>query len=218
MTAWELGALARAAEGEIRGGGLPVRVQAVGTDSRSLPPASLFVALRGDRFDGHAFVPQAVKAGALAVVVDEQGDKALAGLGVPRVVVRDTLVALGDMAHYVRSLSGRPAAAVTGSNGKTTTKELLAAALAVRGPVHKTTGNLNNLIGMPLTLFGWPADAWAAVLEMGMNAPGEIARLVAVAAPQVGVITNGRPGAPIGPWLGGRGGPGQGRAIRRPPR
>jgi UDP-N-acetylmuramoyl-tripeptide--D-alanyl-D-alanine ligase len=94
------------------------------------------------------------------------------------------------MARYVRSDHGGTVAAITGSNGKTTTKELLAAALGRAGGVHKTSGNLNNLIGLPLTLFGWADDAWAAVLEMGMNAPGEIARLTEIAAPDVGLVTN----------------------------
>ncbi|MBI5511900.1 MAG: UDP-N-acetylmuramoyl-tripeptide--D-alanyl-D-alanine ligase [Deltaproteobacteria bacterium] len=190
MAAWDLGALARAAEAQIVGGALPVSVEAVGTDTRSLPPASLFVALRGERFDGHAFVAAAVNAGARAVLVDERGSADLGAVSVPRLVVRDTLTALGDIAREVRRRIGRPLVAVTGSNGKTTTKELLYAALSARGPVHKTTGNLNNLVGLPLTMLAWPTAAWAAVLEMGMSAPGEIARLTEIAAPTVGVITN----------------------------
>jgi len=189
MTRWDLGVLARAAKGQLCGGALPSGVAAVGTDSRSLPPASLFVALRGERFDGHAFVREVAAAGAAAVVVDARGDEMLGDLGVPRLVVPDTLAALGDMAHAVRQELGKPVVAVTGSNGKTTTKEMLASILAERGPVHRTRGNLNNLIGLPLTLFAWPSEAWAGVLEMGMSAPGEIARLCAIADPDVGVIT-----------------------------
>ena len=188
MSNWKLGELARAAEAEVHGGVL-FEVSAVGTDTRSLPPSSLFVALRGDRFDGHNYVATAVKAGAVAAVVDRSGFAALVDSPVPLLVVDDTLDALGAIAQYVRRLRGQ-VAAVTGSNGKTTTKELLAAALGAHGEVHKTAGNFNNLIGLPLTVFSWPQRAWAAVLEMGMNAPGEIARLTEIAEPNVGLITN----------------------------
>lgn len=191
MANWDLGELARAAEADIREGELPMSIVAVGTDSRSLPPDSLFVALRGDRFDGHQFVDTAVGAGARAVMVDAASPWREKSAGVPRLVVQDTLRALGDVASYARRLHGKPLVAVTGSNGKTTTKELLAAVLTAGGaPVHKTHGNLNNLIGVPLTLFAWPDNAWAGVVEMGMNAPGEILRLTEIAAPTVGLITN----------------------------
>lgn len=162
---------------------------AVNTDSRSLGADDLFVALRGERFDGHAFVMAAQDHGMVAAIVDEAGDNALGDASVVRIVVPDTLVALGDLALWVRRRLGRPVAAITGSNGKTTTKELLSQALGLGGLVHKTPGNLNNLVGLPLTVFAWPDNAWTAVLEMGMNAPGEIARLTEVAEPQVGVIT-----------------------------
>src|SRR5689334_7922617 len=98
MMRWDLGALARAAEAEVVGGVLPETVGAVGTDSRSLPPDSLFVALRGERFDGHSFVREVVAKGARAVVIDKPGDRALRDVGAPRLVVEDTLQALGDMA------------------------------------------------------------------------------------------------------------------------
>jgi UDP-N-acetylmuramoyl-tripeptide--D-alanyl-D-alanine ligase len=198
MSAFDLGQLARAAEAEIVGGALPMSVAAVGIDSRSLPAAALFVALRGERFDGHDFVAAAVQAGARAVLVDREGHAGLGSLPVPRLVVKDTLRALGEIARLNRWRRPRPIVAVTGSNGKTTTKELLHAALSAHGPVHKTTGNLNNLVGLPLTLLAWPDDAWAAVLEMGMNAPGEIARLAEIAQPNVGVITNVGPAHLLG--------------------
>ena len=194
MTAWELGLLARAAEATICGGALPKSVEAVGTDTRSLSPNSLFVALRGERFDGHEFVDDALARGASVVLVDQEGAAKLEARGggdrVPRLVVRDTLVALGDIARAIRDLHGKTVAAVTGSNGKTTTKELMAAALSVGGEVHKTYGNFNNLVGVPLTILAWLENAWAAVVEMGMNAPGEIARLTEIARPDVGLITN----------------------------
>ena len=110
-------------------------------------------------------------------------------MSVPTLVVADTLRAFGDIAAWARRELGAPVAAITGSNGKTTTKELLAAALGARGLVHKTEGNLNNLIGVPQTLFRWRPEAWAAVVEMGMNAPGEIARLTDIAQPTVGLVT-----------------------------
>ncbi len=189
MKGLDLGALARAAEAQVVGGPLPEGVRAVGTDSRALPPDCLFAALRGERFDGHGFVKQAVQQGARAVLIDARGAAELGELPVPRLIVADTQKALGDMARALRRAWKKPVAAVTGSNGKTTTKEMLAAALAERGPVHRTAGNLNNLIGLPLTVFAWPSDAWAGVLEMGMNVPGEIARLTEIAEPDVGVIT-----------------------------
>lgn len=194
MPRWTLGELARAAHADIHGGALPEGVAAVGTDSRSLPPASLFVALRGPRFDGHRFVQAAIDAGARAVLVDRTGAEAAAqyleSQKAPWLVVDDTLKALGDLAQYHRRTVDKPVVAITGSNGKTTTKELLASALGQRGGVHRNAGNFNNLIGLPLTVLSWKEATWAAVLEMGMNAPGEIARLTEIAAPEVGVVTN----------------------------
>ncbi len=189
MKSWDLGALARAAGAQVSGGALPVSVKAVGTDSRSLPPACLFVALRGDRFDGHQFVPAAVAGGAVAVCVDRAFANTAGDVGVPTIVVDDTLRALGDIARGIRLGEDGPVVAVTGSNGKTTTKELIAAALSARGPVHKTQGNLNNLIGVPLTLVARPEGTWAQVIEMGMNARHEIDRLALIAVPDIGVIT-----------------------------
>ncbi len=171
------------------------------TDSRNVPPGALFVALRGERFDGHKFLPASVAAGATAVMVDTAAAQNLPPLAVPILVVQDTLRALGDMAHRLRRDRGK-VVGVTGSNGKTTTKELLAAALRGRGGVHKTHGNFNNLIGLPLTVFAWPSTAWAAVLEMGMSAPGEIARLTEIAAPDVAMVTSIGPAHLGGPGLG----------------
>jgi len=193
---WSLGELARAAKTEVIGGGFPDTIEAVGTDSRSLPPGCLFVALRGERFDGHAFIEEAVRQGARAVLMDQEGassHEALESLGVGVLVAEDTLQAYGDIAAFHRREIARPVAAITGSNGKTTTKELLAAALGARGNIHKTQGNFNNLIGVPKTILDWKGYEWAAVIEMGMNIPGELERLVEIAAPSVGVITNVSP-------------------------
>lgn len=158
------------------------------TDSRAIVPGNLFVALRGERFDAHAFASQAVEAGAAAVVV-ERG--ATLPEHVSAVEVEDTLRALGDLAHaHRRAWNGR-VVGITGSVGKTTTKELTAAALRSAGhSVLATKGNLNNRIGVPMTLFQLDGDVDLAVVEMGTSEPGEIARLAEIAAPDVGVVTH----------------------------
>lgn len=162
---------------------------AVCTDTRRPAPACLYVALRGPTHDGHAFAAAALAGGAAAVLVDHLP----AGVDPARaLVVADTLRGLGDLAAWTRRRWGGRVVAITGSNGKTTTKEMLAAILeqAWPGRVLKTHGNENNLVGLPLTLLRLAGGEAAAVLEMGMNAFGEIARLTAIAAPDVGVITN----------------------------
>lgn len=192
MSGWSLEALARAASAEMLGPpAAALRVQAIGTDSRALVSESLFVALRGERFDGHQFIDSVAAQGATAVMVDRRSQ--IRDVDVPVLLVDDTLRAFGDMAAWHRLQREREVVAITGSNGKTTAKELIAACLGLRGPVHKTAGNLNNLIGVPRTLFDWPDEAECAVVEMGMNAPGEIARLAEIAQPNVALITNVAP-------------------------
>ncbi|MGH7648941.1 MAG: UDP-N-acetylmuramoyl-tripeptide--D-alanyl-D-alanine ligase, partial [Gemmatimonadaceae bacterium] len=161
----------------------------VSTDTRGIGRGDLFVALAGERFDAHEFLRDAVARGAAGVVVSRP--QAAAGVGVPVYTVRDTLVALGALANYRRRAWGPrgPVVAIAGSNGKTTTKELTRSALASRLEVHATAGNLNNLIGVPLTLLALPDTADVAVVELGMNVPGEMARLNAVTAPTITVIT-----------------------------
>ncbi len=161
---------------------------AVSTDTRTITPGTLFVALTGERFDAHEFLRDAVKAGASALVVSDAARAA--GTGVPAYVVRDTREALGALAHYRRAAWGKPVIAVGGSNGKTSTKAMLAAMLAGAYDVHATVGNLNNEIGVPLTLLALPDDADVAVIEAGTNSPGEIARLRVIIAPDVTVITS----------------------------
>jgi len=163
----------------------------VGTDSRTLDPGELFVALRGEHFDGHEFVAAALAGGAEAALVD----CVVPGVDGSRLlVVGDTLRALGDLAALMRRRSSMRVVAVTGSNGKTTTKEMIAAicehACAPRHKVLKTQGNLNNLIGLPLTLLRADGDEAVGVLELGMNQPGEIARLTEIARPDFAVVTN----------------------------
>lgn len=158
----------------------------VSTDSRTVAEGELYVALTGDRFDGHDFVADALARGARGAVVSQpvagEGDATL-------YPVDDTLVALGRLAAYRRDALHAPVVGITGSAGKTTTKDLTAAALGRARRVHATAGNKNNRIGMPLTLLSAPDDAEVVVLEMGTNEPGEIAALAAVARPDVGVVT-----------------------------
>jgi len=186
----------RAALGAMASGPLPAGAFAgVSTDSRSLQPGQLFVALRGPNFDGHDFVPAALERGAAAALV-EQGYQPSGNP--PLLRVADTTRALGELARAWRQKQAALVAAVTGSNGKTTCKEMLAAILARRHRVLKNRGNFNNHIGLPLTLLELTPEHTACVVEMGMNAAGEIARLTEIAQPQVGVVTNVGP-AHLGP-------------------
>jgi UDP-N-acetylmuramoyl-tripeptide--D-alanyl-D-alanine ligase len=158
------------------------------TDSRQLKPGALFVALRGEKFDAHDFLPQAIAAGAEGLIVARgRGPKGAIDCAVFE--VDDTLKALGGLARYHRLRFRLPLGAVTGSNGKTTTKELIASILSTRGPALKTEGNLNNEVGVPLTLFGLEPRHVAGIVEMGMNHPGEIGRLTEIAQPDAGLIT-----------------------------
>ncbi len=177
-------------------GPAPGAVEGVSTDTRTLAPGCLFVALRGERFDAHDYLAEAAGKGAAAAVVAEGWASApgrAAPPGLALLAVPDTLAALGAVARLHRRRFSIPVVAVTGSNGKTTTREMIAAILATRGKVLKTEGNLNNEVGVPLTLLGLDATHAAAVIEMGMSHPGEIARLAAVAEPQIGVVTLAAP-------------------------
>ena len=167
-------------------GDAPVR--AVATDTRAIGPGDLFVALRGERFDAHDFLADAVARGASALVVSDA--ERARPLGVPVFVVDDTLAALGRLGRYRRRAWGGRVVAVAGSNGKTSTKELLRAALGSALRVHATAGNLNNQVGVPLTLLALPDDAEVAVVEVGTNYPGEIALLRAIVEPDVAVLTS----------------------------
>jgi UDP-N-acetylmuramoyl-tripeptide--D-alanyl-D-alanine ligase len=162
----------------------------VSTDSRSIRPRDLFVALTGDRFDGHDYVDSAIAGGATGVVClrGRSGDRR----DVLFLEVDDTLRAFGDLAAWNRGRFDVPVVAVTGSNGKTSTKEMLRSVLATAygdDAVLANKGNLNNLIGMPTTLLELAEHHRVAVLEMGMNAPGEIARLTEIASPTLGLVT-----------------------------
>jgi UDP-N-acetylmuramoyl-tripeptide--D-alanyl-D-alanine ligase len=161
----------------------------ISTDTRHLTPGTLLLALKGDRFDAHDFLGQAKAAGATAAVV-RRGTPPVPGLHYFE--VEDTLAALGLLARARRRRlpAGSPVVAITGSSGKTSTKEMIRAALATRWRVHATTGNLNNLVGVPLTILGAPEDTEALVIEAGASVPGEIARLRDIIEPTIAVITN----------------------------
>lgn len=170
------------------------------TDSRKVTSGSVFVALKGERFDGHDFLKDAVRRGAACLVVYKR--PVLFRLkGVAVIQVRDTLEALGDLAHYRRNGVAPKVLAITGSNGKTTTKEMVAAILEhasiegrpLRGKVLKTEGNYNNLVGLPLTLLRLRGHEKVAVLELGTSRPGEIRRLTEIADPDIGLITSVQP-------------------------
>src|SRR6185369_2290797 len=170
------------------------RVSGVSTDSRTVTQGRLFVPLRGERFDGHDYLAEVLAKGTGTSLVEESRAQALT---LPEdtavVVVPDTLRALGDLAACYRSRFSIPVVGITGSNGKTTTKEMLAAILELGGKGLKTSGNLNNLIGLPQMVFQLGRDQRWAIFEMGMSEPGEIDRLAEIAAPEVGVITNAFP-------------------------
>ncbi len=165
-------------------GGLDERTRGWSIDTRTLTPGDLFFAIRGDRFDGHGFTKTAFERSAVAAVVSETSEEG------PLLKVADTLDALQRLSHWARRRWGKPVVAITGSAGKTSTKDIVSELLGVRLRVGKTTGNLNNHIGLPLTLLRIPDDAEVAVVEMGMNHAGEIRQLAALAEPQFGVVTN----------------------------
>ncbi len=165
----------------------------VSTDTRTLQPGALYVALLGENFDGHRFVDQALKAGATGILVSQPVDTSA---DITVMQVADTLIALQQMAHASRLQFDGPVIAVTGSNGKTTTKEMIAAVLRAHygaEAVLATTGNLNNHIGVPLTLLARNAAHKVAVIEMGMNHFGEIAMLTRLTEPTIAAITNAAP-------------------------
>lgn len=185
MSFWTLDRVSEALGG---GPGGAAALTSVSTDTRTIEAGSVFVALRGERFDGHQFVREAVAAGAAALVVDD--DSVAGTLPVPVYVVPDTLLALADLARARRRAWGGRIVAIAGSNGKTTTKDITRAALGSRYTVHATTGNLNNRIGVPLTLLALPDEAEVAVVEVGTNVPGEIAILRGICEPNIAVITS----------------------------
>ena len=166
-------------------------VGAVCIDSRRARPGGLLIALKGVRFDGHDYIPEALRKGCRAVVFSSPDVPArTAARGIAFIRVADTLDAFARIAQRHRSRFELPLVAVTGSNGKTTTKEMIRAIAASRFSVLASEGTFNNFVGVPLTLLRIEAWHSLAVLELGMNARGEIRRLAEIAAPDVGVVTN----------------------------
>jgi UDP-N-acetylmuramoyl-tripeptide--D-alanyl-D-alanine ligase len=172
--------------GKLTSGSEEASVQSISIDSRTIEPGDLFFAIIGPRFDGHRFVDQALERGAVGAVVSRPPQPTGKDAGV-LILVDDTTIALQRLAMGVRRSAPLKVVGITGSVGKTTAKEATAAALSVRFKVLKSEGNLNNLYGLPLSILRWE-DEDVAVLEMGMSAPGEIARLTEIAAPDVGVV------------------------------
>ena len=169
-----------------------VVIKRVHTDSRSLQPGDLFVALRGERFDGNQFIAQAKAQGAVAVLCEATGEAAAAAQGLPALVVPDARLALGELAAGWRAQFDLPVIAVTGSNGKTTVTQMIASILRAHAgeDALSTQGNLNNDIGVPLTLFNLRPHHRIAVVELGMNHPGEIAYLSRLTQANVALVNN----------------------------
>jgi len=188
MDATSLQTIAQWANGQVVQGDGAATVTRVSTDSRALQPGDLFVALKGENFDGHDFVQGAAASGTVGAVAQHLVN------GLPEtfavIQVEDTLAALQSMAKSYRASLPLRVIGITGSNGKTSTKDFTAAVLSERFSVTKTEGNLNNHIGVPLTVLKASRQHDIGVFEMGMNHPGEIAPLAAIAAPNVGIITN----------------------------
>lgn len=191
---WSTGDVLAATEGKLAFGDPSATHASISTDSRSIEKNSVFVALTGPTHDGHRHIGAAIDKGARCVVaaaakIAEPDTKTWEALGVSLVLVTDTLIALGRLARYRRDHSAVRLVAITGSNGKTTTRALAASVLSVRHPVHATRGNFNNEVGLPLTLLRLaPRHSWS-VVELGMNAPGEMTRLGHICRPDIAVIT-----------------------------
>jgi len=192
---WTMADMMHATGGESLCGGDSCLFEGVSIDSRTISSKDIFVAVRGATHDGHAFIPQVTASSVKGLVVDRRmvGGDDIASFkkaGICCVAVKDTIRALGDMAAFHRQRFQIPVVAITGSNGKTSTKEMTASVLAQKYKTLKTTGNLNNEFGVPLTLLRLDGSHQAAVVEMGMNHPGEIRRLSEICQPDVGIITN----------------------------
>ncbi|HRW12888.1 MAG TPA: UDP-N-acetylmuramoyl-tripeptide--D-alanyl-D-alanine ligase [Syntrophomonas sp.] len=185
----QLDFIVEAVKGRLLSGNCAV-VHEVSTDSRKVGPGSLFVALKGEHFDGHDFVVKAIEKGATAVLVSRRDLALPSGCKAAVILVDDTLAAMQNLAACYRQRFTLPTIAITGSVGKTTTKDILADLLARRYRTLKTQGNYNNEIGLPMTLFHLQPEHQAAVLEMGMRASGEIHHLASILNPRYAIITN----------------------------
>jgi UDP-N-acetylmuramoyl-tripeptide--D-alanyl-D-alanine ligase len=192
---WTVADILTATAGRLLYGAPESRVESVGTDSRAIASTALFVPIRGDRYDAHDFLFDVVEKGVRAVIIASDTDAALPhddwkAKGVSCVAVDDTTRALGALARFRRRRMAIPVVAITGSNGKTTTRQMCVSVMATRFKTLATEGNLNNEIGLPLTLLGLDRSHQAAVVELGINHFGEMDRLGAICEPTIGMITN----------------------------
>jgi UDP-N-acetylmuramoyl-tripeptide--D-alanyl-D-alanine ligase len=187
IPAWSETEVRDALEMPAPAGRQPIRFSTISTDTRAIAPGGLFVALQGERFDGHHYLSQAATAGATGAIV-RHGTPPVPGLHLFQ--VPDPLRALGQLARARRRRLTGPVVAITGTNGKTSTKEMLAAVLRTRYRTHATRANLNNLIGVPLTILEAPEDTESLVVEAGANLPGEIGRYREIIEPDLVIVTN----------------------------
>lgn len=189
-TIWTVRQLLEATGGQLIRGAPAAPVGGITIDSRRLAPGEAFVAIQGHRFDGHGFIDEAAHRGASCLIVSRLPESSNGSSALPLILVRDTTKALGQLAQFHRVRFRQPVIAVTGSCGKTTTKELIAHLVGEPGAVLKTTGTQNNHIGVPLTLLRLAPEHRMAVIELGSNHPGEIAYLASIVEPDMAVITN----------------------------
>ncbi len=185
MESLKINEIIKCLNGSIKNISDDIEIKGISTDSRNIQKGELFIALTGNNFDGHNFINEVFKRGAAAAIVSKDVEN-----NYPIIVVNDTLEGLKKIAAYYRQKFNIPIIAVTGSTGKTSTKEMIASVLQEKFNVHKTQQNFNNEIGLPHTLFNLSKNHEISVLEMGMNNSGEIQRLADMARPNVGVITN----------------------------
>lgn len=192
---WTVGRLIEATRGHLLRGNPKTPVKGISTDTRQIQAGDCFVALCGESHDGHEFLDSAVARGACAALVSRRGeDVHLSGSSELALIrVEDTQYGLGELARYTRQRHDIPVVGITGSNGKTSTKEMLASILGQSKVVLKNKGNFNNLIGVPLTLLSLQSEHQVAIVEMGINVPGEMERLVEISGPTAGLITNIHP-------------------------
>lgn len=182
--------LLKATQGKLITPGLDTIISAISIDSRTIKPKQAFIAIKGINFDGHTFIDEAIKKGAKAIIAQSPLALSVAAPKIPFIIVKDTVMALADIARFWRNKFNIPIIAVTGSNGKTTTKDMIAHVLSARFKVLKTEDTKNNQIGLPLTLLNLNSNYDIAVLELGTNHFGEIEYLTRICLPNTGIITN----------------------------
>jgi len=190
MENYTIGNIIKATGGHLKKGSSDTKVTDISTDTRTIKEGDIFVALIGDQFDGHDFIAQAIEKNIMGVVVSHEFGGMDESNNLNIIMVKDTTQALGDIAKDYGNRFSIPIIGVTGSNGKTTTKDMASAVLSAKFSVLKNEGNLNNTIGLPLTIFRLSRAHELAILEMGINLPGEMARLVEIAQPDIAIITN----------------------------